>query len=212
MARELFISLVSKTTPNGYEYLMYEHIPNPKIDQFGNRYVIVGDGLHKHLFTCHLDTYPLLSISEEITIIEDENIIRTDGSTLLGADDKAGMTVMLTMIQAGVPGIYGFFLAEEIGLLGSEFAAGDSTWQELMKDVKYAGQLQKVFGDHGINLEPDDTGSSTDSLSFFRANKQLQCTNISVGYGNAHSNTEFQDISYLELLCNAVIHMTWPLP
>ena len=238
MVRELFISLVSKTTPNGYEYLMYEHIPNPKIDQFGNRYVIVGDGPHKHLFTCHLDTYPLLSISEEITIIEDENIIRTDGSTLLGADDKAGMTVMLTMIQAGVPGIYGFFLAEEIGLLGSEFAAGDSTWQELMKDVdavisfdrrgtssvithqggkrtcskKYADQLCKAFHMHGLNLKPDEHGSSTDSLSFFRANKQLQCTNISVGYGNAHSNTEFQDISYLELLCNAVIHMTWPLP
>jgi len=238
MIEELFKKLVKLTTPNGFEFLVYDCIPNAIIDDFGNRYVIVGDGPHKHLFTCHLDTYPLLNISEQITIIADGDIIRTDGRTLLGADDKAGMTVMLSMIQAGVPGIYGFFLAEEIGLLGSEFAAGDRTWEELMKDVgavisfdrrgtssvithqggkrtcsiKYADQICNAFHMHGLNLKPDKNGSSTDSLSFFRANKQLQCTNISVGYGNAHSYEEFQDMAYLKKLCNAVIHMEWPLP
>ncbi|MFM6956866.1 MAG: M28 family peptidase [Ignavibacteria bacterium] len=238
MVRELFISLVSKTTPNGYEYLMYDKIPNPNIDQFGNRYVIIGEGPHRHLFTCHLDTYPTNTIPEDIMLIEDGDIMRTDGNTLLGADDKAGMTILLTMIQAGVPGIYGFFLAEEIGLHGSTFAASDGTWRELMKDVgavisfdrrgttsiithqggrrtcsrKYAEQLQKAFYSQGISLDPDDTGTATDSLSFHRANRTLQCTNISVGYGNAHGNAEFQDIAYLERLSNAVTRMTWPNP
>ena len=88
MIEELFKKLVKQTTPNGFEFLVYDCIPNAIIDDFGNRYVIVGDGPHKHLFTCHLDTYPLLNISEQITIIADGDIIRTDGRTLLGADDK----------------------------------------------------------------------------------------------------------------------------
>ena len=54
MIEELFKKLVKQTTPNGFEFLVYDCIPNAIIDDFGNRYVIVGDGPHKHLFTCHL--------------------------------------------------------------------------------------------------------------------------------------------------------------
>lgn len=238
MTRELFISLVSKTTPNGFEYLMYEKIPNPKIDQFGNRYIIIGEGPQRHLFTCHLDTYPLSSFSEEVTIIEHDNIIRTDGKTLLGADDKAGMTVLLTMIEAGIPGIYGFFLAEEIGRLGSENATQDPIWVKMMQDVKavisfdrkgtnsiitkqrkqrtcstaYAKQLQLAFQEAGLSLKLDPKGSVTDSYSFFEQYPEIECTNISVGYENAHSVSEYQDIAYLEQLCHAVTHMNWPIP
>lgn len=238
MVKNLFMKLVSHTTPNGFEFLVYDSIPHAKIDDFGNRYVIIGDGPHKHLFTCHLDTFPLTSFSEEITMIEDGDIIRTDGRTLLGADDKAGMTVLLTMIEAGIPGIYGFFLAEEIGLLGSDFATHEQEWKELLTHVKavisfdrkgtssiithqggkrtcskrYADQLSTAFHEHGLSLKPDNTGSATDSLSFYRMDKRLQCTNISVGYEQAHTVNEYQNIAYLERLCNAVTHMQWPIP
>ena len=238
MVKKLFMELVSQSTPNGFEFLVYDFIPHARIDDFGNRYVIVGDGPQTHLFTCHLDTYPLTGFSEEITIIEDGDIIRTDETTLLGADDKAGMTVLLTMIEAGIPGIYGFFLAEEIGLMGSDFATHEDEWKELMTHVKsvisfdrkgtssiithqggkrtcskrYADQLSNAFSEQGLFLKPDKHGSSTDSLSFFRMDKRLQCTNISVGYGNAHSVKEYQDIAYLERLCKAVTHMKWPIP
>lgn len=238
MITELFKSLVKQTTPNGFEYLLYDCIPNARKDEYGNRFVIVGDGPHTHLFTCHLDTYPLTQKSEEITIIEDGDIIRTYGRTLLGADDKAGVTVLLAMIKGGVNGIYGFFLAEEIGLLGSHYAANDTKWKELMKDVKavisfdrrgtssiithqggkktcsqkYAKLIQKGFAKQEILLELDDTGSATDSLSFHKCNRSLQCTNISVGYYNAHSVLEYQDIAYLERLCSAAVHVDWPIP
>jgi hypothetical protein len=237
MIRELFLNLIKYTTPNGYEYLVYNRIPNAHIDGIGNRYVIVGDGPHTNMFTCHLDTYPLTPFSEPVTIIEEGDIIRSDGSTLLGADDKAGMTVMLAMIDAGVPGIYAFFIAEEIGLVGSDYAAQDKEWMSIMSDVKsvisfdrrgtssiithqrgmrtcsqsYATRLQYAFEKQGLVLKPDNTGSATDSLSFFRMNKKLQCTNISVGYGRVHSNDEYQDIGYLEKLCKAVTQMEWPI-
>jgi len=238
MITEMFKKLVNKTTPNGFEYLLYDCIPNSRKDEYGNRFVIVGEGPHTHLFTCHLDTYPLTQKPEEITIIEDGDIIRTDGRTLLGADDKAGVTVLLAMIKGGVNGIYGFFLAEEIGLLGSHYAANDTIWKELMKDVKavisfdrrgtssiithqggkktcsqkYAKLIQKAFAKQEILLELDDTGSATDSLSFHKGNRSLQCTNISVGYYNAHTVLEYQDIAYLERLCSAVVHVDWPIP
>ena len=238
MIKELFMKLVSQTTPNGFEFLVYDSIPHAKIDDFGNRYVIVGDPPHMHLFTCHLDTYPLTSFSEEVTIIEDGDIIRTDGKTLLGADDKAGMTVLLTMIEAGIPGMYGFFLAEEIGRLGSEFATQDPIWINIMQDVKavisfdrkgtnsiitkqrkvrtcsmeYAKQLQLAFQDAGLSLKLDPNGSVTDSYSFFEKFPEIECTNISVGYENAHSVNEYQNIAYLERLCQAVTRMKWPIP
>lgn len=237
MTRELFLRLVAQTTPNGFEYLMYDFIPDAQVDSFGNRYVIVGDAPHHHLFTCHLDTYPLVRTVEKSTIIDEGDIIRTDGTTLLGADDKAGMTVMLSMIKAQVPGIYGFFLAEEIGRLGSKHAANSSEWQTLLAHVKaiisfdrrgtssiithqggiqtcsdsYANKLVQAFSTVGLEMEPDDTGSATDSLSFFNSYKHLDCTNISVGYGNVHSTSEFQDITFLETLCEACITMKWPI-
>ena len=48
-----------------------------------------------------------------------EDIITASGTTLLGADDKAGVTVMLHLINNNVPGLYYFFIGEEVGCIGS---------------------------------------------------------------------------------------------
>lgn len=241
--RELFTALIKQTTPNGFEHLVYDFIPTSHVDSFGNHFVIVGDGPHHHLFTCHLDTYPLeddegFMRSCMINVIDEGNIIRTDGTSILGADDKAGMTVMLTMIEAGIPGIYGFFLAEEIGLYGSKHAAKEKDIHAFLNDVKavisfdrkktssiithqrntrtcsegYALQLQSAFADAGIILDLDPKGTATDSWSFFSYDSTLECTNISVGYWDQHTHCEYQDIAYLEQLCKAVITMQWPVP
>lgn len=240
--RELFKKLVRRTTPNGFEHLMYECIPHAQADHYGNRFVIIGSN-PQHLFTCHLDTYPLdddegVCSSTEIHLLDEGTIIRTDGTTILGADDKAGMTVMLSMISAGIPGIYGFFLAEEQGMFGSQFAAHDSLWNELMQDVKavisfdrkgvesiithqrnertcsddYALKLQAEFKKYDLDMMLDKKGSATDSYSFFQMYPHLQCTNISVGYWDQHTCCESQDILHLERLCKAAISMQWPIP
>ena len=73
------------------------------------------------MFTAHLDTatYALT----DITHVFEGDIIKTDGKSILGADDKAGVTVMLNMIENNIPVLYYFFLGEEVGCIGSRKVA-----------------------------------------------------------------------------------------
>lgn len=75
------------------------------------------------LFSSHMDTVmPGLGIKPRL----DNGVIRSDGTTVLGADDKAGVTAILEMLQviheSDMP--HGpieviFDVAEEIGLMGA---------------------------------------------------------------------------------------------
>ena len=114
--KETFLELVKKTIPNGYESLLYPLLPKHQLDAFGNAYIIVGDKKPTNLFTSHLDTFSK-DVPENITHKIKGNIIKTDGKTILGADDKAGVTIILSMIEAQVPGLYYFFTAEDQDLL-----------------------------------------------------------------------------------------------
>ena len=65
-------------------------------DQFDNYYIVVGDK-PTTMFTCHLDT--ACSTQSDVKHVFDGNYIKTDGTTVLSADDKAGMTGILYMIK-----------------------------------------------------------------------------------------------------------------
>lgn len=93
---------------------------------FGNIYGILrGDSSKKPvLFCAHLDT---VSPGENIQPIIKENMVCTDGSTILGADDKCGIAAILeaveSIVENGSP--HGdievlFTIGEEIGMLGSK--------------------------------------------------------------------------------------------
>ena len=77
-------------------------------------------------FTCHMDTVaPGIGIKPRV---EDDGFIRSDGTTILGADDKAGIATMLEAIQllqesGAAHGRILFVITagEEKGLLGSRF-------------------------------------------------------------------------------------------
>ena len=74
------------------------------------------------LFSAHMDTVmPGIGVNPSVK----DGVVRTDGTTVLGADDKAGITVILEMLrclnETDLP--HGpieviFDVAEEIGLLG----------------------------------------------------------------------------------------------
>jgi hypothetical protein len=83
-------------------------------DSSGNYYYIVGES--DTMFTAHLDT---VGGDVAITHVIEHGTIKTDGKSILGADDKAGVVILLYMIEKNVPGFYLFPVGEEVGCVGS---------------------------------------------------------------------------------------------
>jgi len=54
---------------------------------------------------------------------------------------------------------------------------------------------------------PDSTGVYTDTAEF--VDYIPECTNISVGYYNEHSDKEYLDIIHFNMLANTVINVDW---
>lgn len=230
--KKLFCELTSHTYPSPHEKELLPLLPKDiQEDEFGNYFIKIGDS--NSMFTCHLDT--ATSAYTKVNHVFDGKFIKTDGKSILGADDKAGTVVMLWMIENKIPGLYYFFLAEEIGCQGSKKLS--AKWKE---NKELFGKINKVvafdrkayksvithqFGrtcsdefakdlatklnalDSTFVYEADPTGLYTDSAQF----KSIipECTNISVGYFDQHMMVEKQDIEFLEKLCNAVIKIDW---
>ena len=83
--KETFLKLTSKTYPHGTESELFDLLPDYlDIDQFGNRFYQIGDN-PTCMFTSHLDT--ATSAKTDVIHVEEGNIIKTDGKSILGADD-----------------------------------------------------------------------------------------------------------------------------
>lgn len=234
--KDTFLELVKTTIPHGYESKIYPLLPKHKLDAFGNAFIHIGDSKPKTLFTAHLDTF---SRGEPKDIVHkiSGNIIKTNGKTILGADDKAGVALLISMIEAEVPGLYYFFSAEEIGRFGSRFAVDSEEFNNIGSRIKnvisfdrkgynsiithqskirtcedeFATKLSTAFNKRGFKMNLDKTGMYTDSFSFVGHKNIMNCTNISVGYFNPHNKTENQDIEFLDNLSKACIDMDWNL-
>lgn len=228
-----FLELTSKTYPMGKEKDVYPFLSDEfKKDQFDNLYHIIGSS--DTLFCAHLDT---VGGTESVDIIHEfeGNIIKTNGKTILGGDDKAGVVIMLEMIEKGIPGFYLFTVGEEKGCTGSSKLSKkiESKPDERFKDIKkiiafdrsgynsiithqmeqrccsdefanaFAAELNKL----GFKYDLDPHGVYCDSAEF--ADLFPECTNISVGYFNQHSNTETQDINFLTMLAQACCKINW---
>lgn len=93
----------------------------------GNIIVKIKGKNKKHpalLFLAHIDT---ILPTDKLKIVETKNMIKSDGSTILGADDRSAVAVLLEVIRnvksfnSNHADIYFIFtVAEEIGLLGSK--------------------------------------------------------------------------------------------
>lgn len=75
------------------------------------------------LLCAHIDT---VAPTEGITVCREDGVIKTDGTTILGADDRAGVAAILevlrTLQESGIPHPpieVLFTVAEEIGVMGS---------------------------------------------------------------------------------------------
>jgi hypothetical protein len=233
--RKKFLELTSFTYPSGFEFMLESHLPEGyKKDIYNNYYLVIGESTT--MFTCHLDT-----ACNQFTKVKhqfDKNIIKTDGTTILGADDKAGMTVMLYMIEKKIPGLYYFFLSEEVGCIGSSKVStsyannSEEIPQELYKINKvisfdrkgttsvitsqlYTDCCSLQFANQLCSLlNKNGLELKPDDTGVLTDSAQFmwdipECTNISVGYYDEHKTCERQDIEYLYKLCKAVIRIDW---
>ena len=231
-----FLELTSKTYPLGTEKQVYQFLSEDFIkDKYDNLYWIIGNP--DTLFVAHLDTVDMGQPGKifEVKHVIEGDIIKTDGQTILGADDKAGVVIMLHMIEQNVPGFYLFTVGEEKGCVGSSnlSKALQTKMQDKFKNIKkivafdrsgynsvithqmeqrccsddFANGLINELGKNGLKYTIDVGGVYCDSAEF--ADIFPECTNISVGYFDQHSKRERQDIAFLKKLADACCNIDW---
>jgi hypothetical protein len=195
-------------------------------DDAGNLIKIIGDD-PEVMWSCHTDTVHMTSGYQEVRVKGQYIGINDKNSNCLGADDTAGVWLMLELIRAGKEGLYVFHRAEEIGGKGSSFIARNTP--DLLKNIKCVIALDRkgtrdVITHQGtrccsdtfaksladaldMKFELSDRGLFTDSANY--TDIVGECTNLSIGYENAHSDKEILDMAFLQNLSNKLIALDY---
>ena len=146
----------------------------------------------------------------------------------LGGDDTAGVWLMLNLLSSGVPGLYIFFRGEERGSLGSHYMERNepNILEGINKAValdrrdyfdvithqggvrtcsdKFAKAIAKQLGG---GYKPCSGGVHCDSANLTYL--VPECTNISVGYFQEHSNNEILDLDFIGKLYHRLKGVHW---
>jgi hypothetical protein len=204
-------------------------IPNFTIDQCGNIHCDLRETKeNKTLFVAHLDT---VHVKDGRNFFDyKKNLISAKGSQL-GADDGAGVAVLMHLIVSNVPAYYIFTQGEEVGGIGAKHLRHKH--EELLKQFdraiafdrrgttsvithqsrgrscsdEFAESVADALNAQGLLYMPDDTGTYTDTAEFIALIPE--CTNVSVGYEREHSKNESLCMTHFCDLCNAVVKIKW---
>lgn len=205
--------------------------PVSEIDQHGNILIRIGES--RTLFTSHLDTVhhddgPNL---HKVQVRDDVELLCADGGVPLGADDGAGVALMMYMMDNKVPGNYIFFRGEECGGEASSgwADANPKAHEQYDRSVAFdrAGYydiisvqggmrtasdtfcdaLSAALSDLGLMYATCDRGVFTDTRNLVGVIRE--CTNVSVGYFRQHSSEECQDLKFLDNLAQACCKIDW---
>lgn len=204
-----------------------------------------GDTISTTLFSAHVDTVHGRSYSKTVkdftapTVEDPLNDIDLNRETgmvhakgdVLGADDGAGVWLLLEMIDAGVPGHYLFHRGEECGGVGStgiakhhrdlltKFNRAIAFDRKATHSVithqahgrccsdDFADALAAALTCDMYFYKADDGGVFTDTANY--TDDIGECTNVSVGYYNEHTKTEKLDLDYLFALRDKCIKLDW---
>ncbi|MCK4518464.1 hypothetical protein KAT92_06810 [Candidatus Babeliales bacterium] len=212
-------------------------------DNFGNRMITVGSAKPHILFSSHTDTVHGTrswragkkdyndkdgDIMQKIVVDKIKFEIFKDDKECLGADDGAGMWLMLKMITAGVPGLYIFHRGEEVGGLGSDYIIKETPEVLAGIDIAIAfdrrGNKDIITHQGGsmccsqdfaqslgeqlcLGHAPNSGGSFTDTANY--TDIIAECTNVACGYTAEHSARETLDYKYLIKLKRALLGVNW---
>ncbi len=158
------------------------------------------------LWSCHVDTmHPNNApVRQDIKYDEECGMVYKDDKMPLGADNGAGVWLLLEMIDAGVPGTYIFHRGEERGGIGSSSMAAN--YEEFLAQYKWAIAFDRrgtgdiiteqmvgktasdtfalamadMLNKAGMDYAPCPNGTFTDTANY--AYIIPECTNVSVGY------------------------------
>lgn len=199
-------------------------------DAHGNYCLRLGDR-PDIAFMAHHDTVE--TRSGNVALQVDQNrVIRIapqdDESACLGADDGAGIWLILEMIRANRPGLYVIFADEETGRHGSRAMArglpdqfrGITAAISLDRKAEHGNEVithmagRKTASQSfalalcarlGMGYHPSPYGGMTDSEGFVGVGTIRNVTNLSVGYHRAHGRKESLDFAQLQRLRDRLI-------
>lgn len=207
-------------------------LPNAMIgrDGIGNLHVDTRlNSSNRTLFVAHVDTVHRKEGPNKIR--KTSTHWHADGAAL-GADDGAGVAMLMHLMHSGVPAYYIFTQGEECGGIGATWLADN--WKDGLAKFDRAIAFDRrgidsvithqgrgrccsdSFGDAlsaALNEDmtlmylPDNTGVYTDTAEFISIIPE--CTNISVGYYSEHSENEKLDIIHFQALAERVAKIDW---
>jgi len=179
-----------------------------------------------HIDTMHNKTPEL--ITQEVFVDAFGTAFVDSTSDCLGADDGAGVFLMLEMINANVEGTYIFHRGEERGCWGSSQVA--ELHADFIKQFTHAVAFDRrgntsiithqrggrcasdELGNALIKLfsngyELDDTGVYTDTAEYVHL--VPECLNISIGYNHEHTSSETLDTNHVLRLRDTILAYDW---
>lgn len=128
---QAFLDMVAINSPSGEEGAMALYVADrlrslgmqPRIDETGNVLASVSGTGPSLLLCAHLDNVPPCL---GVKAVVDGDRVRSDGTTILGADDKSGVAVLLEALEvlqekllSHLPLEVAFTVREEVGLDGA---------------------------------------------------------------------------------------------
>lgn len=217
--------------------MLPEHLSGPRswLDDANNLHIDNRTQTeHRTLFVAHVDTVHRKEGPNAIIKTPTLWSAGTKGQCL-GADDGAGIALLMLLIDANVPGYYIFTQGEECGGIGAKHLAAEHIdllsqfdraiafdrrgtdnvithqgWSRCASDEfgqALADALNATDADGGLFFSPDDTGVYTDTAEFIAIIPE--CTNLSVGYNSNHGDKETLDMVFFEQLARAVLIVDW---
>jgi len=204
-------------------------IPNIWPDQYGNYHLTIGEN-PTVLWSSHTDTVTRKEGRQNVKWVSKGVLGLNNGQQgqCLGADDGAGVWLMMELIKAQKPGHYVFHRDEEIGGLGSTWISKNS--YVLPDSIRCAIAMDRcdtrdVITHQGFSrcasdqfakslcrqlpagMVPDDTGVFTDTANY--VDLIDECTNLSVGYQRNHGKDETLDTVFLRELRDCLLKLDY---
>lgn len=211
-------------------------LPVTCIDEHGNIHIDTRTAPeHRTLLTAHTDTVHRTGGKNAVKVDREsepgQEFWRAHGAAL-GADDGAGIALVCHLIDHGFKGYAVLFRGEEVGGIGSKGLAESQPelLQEFDRAIAFdrAGYYDVITHQSGdrcasdefaqaladqINLAgdfmfcPDAGGVYTDTAEF--THLIAECTNLSVGYFRQHGDGEYQNVTFLQKLAEALLTVNW---